>query len=67
MIEREYVEKVMRTWNPHIPDHDIDSTYRYMQSDFQRRVEGSLKSKMEEYEAAGIPPGVTRSYLVTPW
>ncbi|WP_269508468.1 hypothetical protein [Corynebacterium faecium] len=57
MIEREYVEKVMRTWNPHIPDHDIDSTYRYMQSDFQRRVEGSLKSKMEEYEAAGIPPG----------
>ena len=57
----------MRTWNPHIPDHDIDSTYRYMQSDFQRRVEGSLKSKMEEYEAAGIPPGVTRSYLVTPW
>ncbi|MBC3179651.1 hypothetical protein IAU68_01380 [Corynebacterium lujinxingii] len=57
MIERDYVEKVMKTWNPHVPDSEVESTYKYMQEEWQEHVKHSLQSKMEEYEAAGIPPG----------
>lgn len=58
MVKREYVEKVMKTWNPHVPDDEVESTYRHMQADVQQRVKSSLEYKLTEYAAAtGKPPG----------
>lgn len=56
MIEREYVEKVMKTWNPHVPDYEVESTYRYMKEDWQQRVKTSLEYTLKEYEAVRNPP-----------
>ncbi len=58
MAKREYVEKVMKTWTPHVLDDEVESIYRHMQADFQERVKSSLEYKLTEYaEALGHPPG----------
>lgn len=57
MIEHSYVKKVLKTWNPQTPDTEIDSLHKHMVKRWEERVAYNLEGKMEEYEAAGIPPG----------
>lgn len=54
MIEYDFVEKVMKTWNPYTPEHDITDTHAFMNKEWKERAEYGKKCKQEEYEAAGF-------------
>ena len=54
MIEYDFVEKVMKTWNPHTPEHDIVNTHEFMNQECKERAERGKNSKRQEYEAAGF-------------
>ena len=54
MIEYDFVEKVMKTWNPHTPEHEIVGKHKFLNKNLKERTERAMKAKQEKYEAAGL-------------
>lgn len=54
MIKYDFVEKVMKTWNPHTPEHEIVGKHKFLNKNLKERTERAMKAKQEKYEAAGL-------------